>query len=112
MNSGCCSAAERPFPAKHITTDDRGRFRVFNYIEDSVQTLTGKKLYTESNIGNAMENGAFVKGGLLTMKTNPYTPTRSKRNRRNRPLPKDTKPLLKYEVDLFWTQRSHAYGHN
>ena len=49
------------FSSKHITTDGRGRFRVFNYIDDSVQTLSGKKLYTETNIGNAMENGAFVK---------------------------------------------------
>lgn len=49
------------FSRKHITTDERGRFRVFNYIDDSVQTLSGKKLYTESNIGYAMENGAFMK---------------------------------------------------
>jgi hypothetical protein len=49
------------FSSKHITTDGRGRFRVFNYIDDSVQTLSGKKLYTETNIGNAMEKGAFVK---------------------------------------------------
>jgi hypothetical protein len=52
------------FSSKHITTDVRGRFRVFNYIDDSVQRLSGRQLYTESNIGNAMENGAFVKEGF------------------------------------------------
>jgi hypothetical protein len=49
------------FSRKHITLEDDGRFCVFNYIDDSVQTLSGKKLYTETNIGSAMEKGAFVR---------------------------------------------------
>jgi len=37
-----------------------GRFRVVNHIDESVQRLTGRQLYTESNIGRAMKQGAFV----------------------------------------------------
>ena len=49
------------FSRKCISLEDDGRFRVENWIDDSVQTLTGRELYTQSNIGNAMRNGAFVK---------------------------------------------------
>jgi hypothetical protein len=52
------------YSGKFITTDDRGRrFCVFNYIDDSIQKLTGKELFTKSNIGDAMQNGAFVTEG-------------------------------------------------
>jgi hypothetical protein len=37
-----------------------GRFRVVNHIDETVQRLTGRQLYTESNIGRAMKQGAFV----------------------------------------------------
>lgn len=48
------------YSRKFITTNDRGRFCVLNYIDDSIQILTGRELYTRSNIGNAMRNGAFI----------------------------------------------------
>jgi hypothetical protein len=51
------------FSRKHITTDDRGRFHIFNYIDDSEQELTARELYTQSNIGEAMQKGAFVREG-------------------------------------------------
>lgn len=48
------------FSRKCISLEDDGRFHVENWIDDSVQTLTGRELYTQSNIGDAMRNGAFV----------------------------------------------------
>jgi hypothetical protein len=51
------------YSRKHITTDDRGRFCVFNYIDDSEQRLTAKELFTKSNIGEAMQHGVFVAEG-------------------------------------------------
>ena len=52
------------FSRKHITTDDRGRFRVFNYISESVRRLTGKELFAKSEIGDAMRKGAFIAEGI------------------------------------------------
>ena len=49
------------FSRKFISLEDDGRFYVENWIDDSVQTLSGRQLYTESNIGVAMRDGAFVK---------------------------------------------------
>ena len=49
------------FSRKSISLEEDGRFYVENWIDDSIQTLTGIQLYTESNIGNAMRSGAFVK---------------------------------------------------
>jgi hypothetical protein len=51
------------YSRKTITRRKDGRFRVLNHIDDSVQSLTGKQLYTDSNIGRAMRNGAFIKEG-------------------------------------------------
>lgn len=48
---------------KYITLDRRNRFRVENHIDDTVQMLTGRQLYTRSNIGRAMQRGAFVTEG-------------------------------------------------
>jgi hypothetical protein len=48
------------FSRKTIGLLPDGRFRVENHIDDSVQRLTGRQLYTESNIGRAMKRGAFV----------------------------------------------------
>ena len=42
------------------------------------------------------------------MKTKQPTPTRSKSNRRNKRLNRDTKPLFTYEAELFWTQYNCA----
>jgi len=51
------------FSRKRITMNGRGHFGVFNYVDDTVQSLTAKELYTKSNIGEAMRKGAFVVGG-------------------------------------------------
>jgi hypothetical protein len=40
-------------------TADR-RFRVTNHIDNSVQKLTARQLYSQSNIGKAMRMGAFA----------------------------------------------------
>jgi hypothetical protein len=52
------------YSRKFITLEEDGRFRVENCIDDSIQTLSARRLYTESNIGKAMRHGAFVKGGF------------------------------------------------
>lgn len=45
---------------KTIFANRSGRFRIVNHIDESVQTLSRRQLYTHSNIGKAMRNGAFV----------------------------------------------------
>lgn len=37
-----------------------GRFDVVNHIDETLQRLTGRQLYTRSNIGEAMRSGTFV----------------------------------------------------
>jgi hypothetical protein len=48
------------FSRKTIRLLPDGRFRVVNHIDETVQRLSGRQLYTESNIGRAMKQGAFV----------------------------------------------------
>jgi hypothetical protein len=47
------------FSRKTITVRTDGRFRVVNHIDDSVQTLSGRQLYTRSNIGKGMKFNSF-----------------------------------------------------
>jgi hypothetical protein len=53
LRGGLCSR-------KTITLSPDGRFQVENHIDGSEQTLSGRQLYSESNIGKAMKHGAFV----------------------------------------------------
>lgn len=60
-----CSEFKLGFPGglysgKTITLLPNGRFRVENHIDGSVQRLTEKQLFTESNIGAALRIGALV----------------------------------------------------
>ena len=48
------------YSAKTIHLSANGRFMVDNHIDGAKQRLTGRQLYTESNIGKAMERGAFI----------------------------------------------------
>jgi hypothetical protein len=48
------------FSRKRIKPRADGRFRVINCIDGSVQTLTGRQLYTRSIIGEAMQKKAFT----------------------------------------------------
>ena len=48
------------FSRKTIRLLPDGRFRVVNHIDETVQKLSGRQFYTESNIGRAMKQGAFV----------------------------------------------------
>jgi hypothetical protein len=48
------------YSRKTITASSGGRFHIVNHIDESVQRLTGRQLYTRSNIGEAMRKGAFV----------------------------------------------------
>ncbi len=48
------------FSRKTIALSPEGRFEVENHIDGSEQTLTGRQLYSRSNIGRAMKRGAFV----------------------------------------------------
>jgi hypothetical protein len=48
------------FSRKTICLSCDGRFSVFNGIDGSTKMLTGKQLYTESNIGRGMRCGAFL----------------------------------------------------
>ena len=48
------------YSRKLITLKADKRFMVANCIDDSIQTLTGRQLYTRSNIGRAMQQGAFL----------------------------------------------------
>jgi len=48
------------YSSKVIHALPRGRFVIFNFIDDSEQRLTARQLYSESNIGKAMRLGAFV----------------------------------------------------
>jgi hypothetical protein len=45
--------------SKYITPCADGRFQVVNCCDDSVKTLTGRELYTRSNVGKAMRLKAF-----------------------------------------------------
>ena len=51
------------FSRKHITLDEDSAFVVINDIDGSVQTLTGRQLYTESNLGRGIKCGALVTEG-------------------------------------------------
>ena len=39
--------------------EDSEEFYIVNYIDDTDQTLTERELYTKSNIGEAIKEGAF-----------------------------------------------------
>jgi hypothetical protein len=48
------------FSSKTISVLEDGRFEVENNIDGSVQELTGRQLYSESNIGLGMKRSSFV----------------------------------------------------
>ena len=48
---------------KTITIRPHGRFHVENHIDGSIQLLSGRGLYTQSNIGEAMQKGSFFAEG-------------------------------------------------
>ena len=48
------------FSRKTIALSPEGRFEIENHIDGSEETLSGRQLYSESNIGAAMKRGAFV----------------------------------------------------
>ena len=48
------------FTRQNIDLLPDGRFLVYNYIDDSFQKLSGRELYTMSNIGEAMRKRSFV----------------------------------------------------
>ena len=48
------------YSGKTIHLSANGRFIVDNHIDGAEQRLTSEQLYTESNIGQAMERGAFI----------------------------------------------------
>ena len=48
------------FSHKTITVRRDGRFRVENHIDGVVQTLSGRQLYTQSNIGEGMSFGVLL----------------------------------------------------
>lgn len=50
----------RLYSSKTIHLSAKGRFLVDNHIDGAEQSLTASQLYTESNIGRAMERGAFI----------------------------------------------------
>jgi len=48
------------YSRKTVSPCADGRFKIVNHIDDSVQRLTGRQLYTRSNIGKAMRLGSFL----------------------------------------------------
>ena len=48
------------YSRKSISLCADGRFNVVNHIDDTEQKLTGRQLYTQSNIGKGMKSGALV----------------------------------------------------
>ena len=48
--------------SKDLEMLNDGRFKIFNYVDDSEQVLTEKELYTQSNIGKAIDNRALIVG--------------------------------------------------
>jgi hypothetical protein len=48
------------YSTKTITLSTKGRFAVENHIDNIVQRLTGRQLYTHSNIGRGMKQGALI----------------------------------------------------
>ena len=46
--------------SKNVCFDGK-EFEVYNEIDDTSQVLTEKQLFTKSNIGKAIEQGAFFK---------------------------------------------------
>jgi hypothetical protein len=48
------------YSGKTIYLSANGRFLVDNHIDNTEQRLTDKQLHTRSNIGKAMECGAFI----------------------------------------------------
>jgi hypothetical protein len=47
------------YSRKTIEIRPNGRFRVIHHIDGSKQSLTGRQLYTRSNIGKGMKMGAL-----------------------------------------------------
>ena len=47
------------YSSKTIGLRDDGRFAVENHIDATTQNLTGRQLYTRSNIGHGMKIGAL-----------------------------------------------------
>ncbi len=48
------------YSAKSIEIAPNGRFIVFNHIDETEQNLTGRQLYTHSNIGIGMRRGSLL----------------------------------------------------
>jgi hypothetical protein len=48
------------YSSKTITVSRDGRFHVVNHIDDSTVKLSGRQLYTESNIGEGMKRRCFI----------------------------------------------------
>jgi hypothetical protein len=48
------------FSRKTISVCADGRFQVVNHIDDTEQKLTGRQLYTQSNIGSGMRLQALL----------------------------------------------------
>lgn len=45
---------------KYMRLLENGKFFIYNHIDNTKQRLTEKGLFSESNIGEAIEKGAFV----------------------------------------------------
>ena len=48
------------FSRKYIQKLENGKYHIIHCIDDTTQTLTGKSLLSKTNIGEAMEKGAFT----------------------------------------------------
>lgn len=45
---------------KKMNKTKNGRFRIYNWIDGTEQILTERELFSESNIGEAIQKGAFI----------------------------------------------------
>lgn len=45
--------------SKTITITEKGKFEILNEIDSTIEILTEKQLWTKSNIGKALDSGAF-----------------------------------------------------
>ena len=46
--------------SKTIKIQKNGRFWIYNFIDDTLEHLTEKELWTKSNIGRAIDTGCFI----------------------------------------------------
>lgn len=60
LANGLARSSKRIYYLPPTGNQKAGRFEIVNEIDDSEQTLSAKALWTQSNIGQALDKGALI----------------------------------------------------